>query len=191
MINLLTATTMFICEPTTVIVPSSKMNGNGSGHLLHHQVTRVDTSATSNHNYNSNYSSNNQGGPPPLYPPFITFNMIASHRDKSIPFIQTMGRRSGGQGSNSSHWTRPNVPNSPTSGGTMNPLSALVDNPMVDHHNKQQSGFQVPKFTTNISHSNHHQASSSSSNSPVSKSNGGSYSYSTGLPHSSGRDRFV
>ena len=195
------------CEPTTVMVPSSKMNGN-SGHHHHHQVTRVDTSATSINNHHSNYTTggggSNQGMlPPPLYPPFITFNMIASHRDKSIPFIQTMGRRSGGQGGSNSHWSRPNVPNSPS--GTMNPLSSLLDNnPMVDHHKQllqqQHPGFQVPKFTS----SHHNQAVASSSNStssgssssPISKSNNSSssqsYSYSTGLPpQHSARDRFV
>lgn len=171
------------CEPTTVMVPSSNhLNGSPGHHYNHHQVTRVDTSA----NTGINHHLNSSNGPPPLYPPFITFNMIASHRDKSIPFIQTMGRRSGGQGG-SGHWSRPNVPHSPSGGGTMNPLSALVDNPMISDHHKSPAAFQVPKFQANTS-------SNSGSNSVSNKSNGSSsYSYTTsGLPHSSGpRDRFV
>lgn len=211
------------CEPTSVMVPNgnghqvtrvdtsaknknfsptnyTSSSGTSANYLTNYNSTSNYTSSnytSSNHSPNSNQSSSNQSSskePPPLYPPFITFNMIASHRDKSIPFIQTMGRRSGGQGSVGSSWSRPSIdtrtdhnrPNlihSPS--GTMNPLSTLlIDNPMVE---RVPFGDRVSKFQASSKGS----SNKGSSNSTKVSSNA-SYSYSSGPHHSSsGRDRFV
>lgn len=185
--------------PTTNYTSSSGTSANYSTNYNSGSNYTSSNYKSSNYLPNSNQSSSNQSSskePPPLYPPFITFNMIASHRDKSIPFIQTMGRRSGGQGSVGSSWSRPSIdtrtdqnrPNlihSPS--GTMNPLSTLlIDNPIVE---RVTFGDRVSKFQASPKGSSN--CTKGSSNSTKISSNA-SYSYSNGPHHSSsGRDRFV